>query len=293
MTVQQHKRLPHIGGDLFQLIAFLPERLHLGRDFQMLLLDAVQQRRQLFVCIVLHGMLQIQLIDGLHKPSGHPGCQKCGQRDCQHDDNAHRLHHARQQHPKGFLAGGNAQHAAVGQARCLVNALFQQRVGMAHGTAAAISQRLLDLFALQMVFHPGGLGVGIEFHGAIRLNPGNPIVASVQRFQKVQSRLLRSGSGDAQLVPQLHGLQVIGVPEEHTHHKQQAAAQHRHGHRDNGLENFTGHPSPPNDIQRRGWFRYAVHSPPASAAACECAYPPSGSLPRNPYSRPPAAADPG
>ena len=58
VLVQQHKTLPHIFNDLMKLVGLLLQFTHLAANFFMLLIDAVQQRGQFFISIILKRMLQ-------------------------------------------------------------------------------------------------------------------------------------------------------------------------------------------------------------------------------------------
>ena len=94
---------------------------------------------------------------------------------------------------------------------------------MAHRAAAAKFQGLLDLLPLQVVFHLPGLGVGVIEHFAVGLDPGDAEVFCLHGFEEFQPALLRSGGGNAQLVLQLGGLDIVGVAIEGAHDEQQRA----------------------------------------------------------------------
>ena len=53
---------------------------------------------------------------------------------------------------------------------------------------------LLDLFPIQMVFHLGGIGVGVIEHRAVLVNPGNTISTDIQLLQVVRA-LIFHGMG--------------------------------------------------------------------------------------------------
>ena len=110
------------------------------------------------------------------------------------------MQHTEQQHHQRFLAGGNPQHTAVGKPCRLVHPPFQKGIGLAHGAAAAVAQRLPNLFPLQMVLHLPGFGMGVVQHRAVGLNPGNPEAFRFHGLQVVKPPLLRTGSGETQFI---------------------------------------------------------------------------------------------
>ena len=160
LAVQQHQTFLHTGGNLGKFVGFLLQGPHLEGNLAALLVDASQQGRQLLVGIVLQRVLQIQLVEGLYDMLGQPPGQQGRQRQRQHQHDQEGLEHAQYQHARGGAADGDTQHGAVIQALRLIDGLFQQRGGVAAGLALPRQQRLLDLLALAVVLHTGGVGAG-------------------------------------------------------------------------------------------------------------------------------------
>ena len=76
LFVQQHQPFPHIAGDLVKFIPLALQFLHMRVDLTALLVDTAQQRRQFLIGIIVHRMLQIQLIERLHNVAGQPPGQQ-------------------------------------------------------------------------------------------------------------------------------------------------------------------------------------------------------------------------
>ena len=292
-AVQQHQPLPHTAGDVLEFLGFPAQGFQLGIDLQVLPGELVQHGGQLLIGIVLQRVIQIQTIQGLHNPLGHPVAEHRGEHNGNEENHADGLQHPQQQAGRGSGGGGQPQHAAVPQTHRLVDRLFCHGRGVAHSAAAAFLKGLADLLPVQMVFHGGLIRPGVVEHPALRVHPGDPVAPGVRPLQKVKSQLLRPGGSQPQLVPQLpalHGIKiVIGDADDDRH----AAQQHHQRHRQRGAENLSRHVCPPAGSPRSARFQSGLRRAQASAAGCGCACPPSGSGPGSRCPTPVPAVDPG
>ena len=66
LFIQKDKPLAHGGGDLLKFLRFAAEKRLLLRQGKALPIDAAQQRRNFFICIVFQRMLQIQMVQRLN-----------------------------------------------------------------------------------------------------------------------------------------------------------------------------------------------------------------------------------
>lgn len=242
LLVQQHQPLLHAAGDLAELVPLPPQLAQLGVDLAALLVDASQQGRQLLVGIVLQRVLQIQLVEGLYDMLGQPPGQQGRQRQRQHQYDQEGLEHAQHQHARGGAADGDTQHGAVIQALRLIDGLFQQRGGVAAGLALPRQQRLLDLLALAVVLHTGGVGAGIVQHGAVGRHPGEAVAVRAEGSEvALPLPLLHGGGRQAQLILELLLLHAAEVFVKAAHNDHQAGQQHRARRDHHGAENSFRH----------------------------------------------------
>ena len=139
------------------------------------------------------------------------------------------MEHAQHQHPGGGTADGDPQHSTVIKSAGAIEGFFQQRGGIAAALPLARKQRLTDLLTLGMVFHGGGVCLGVVQHRTVSTHPRQAVAVGLQRGEVVRPSLLHRGGGKAQLILQLLLLYAAEIFVKTAHNDDQAGQQHRAG----------------------------------------------------------------
>ena len=227
VPVEQDQTLAQIVGDLLEFVGLLPQRAKLAADLLMLLVDAPQQGRKLLVGVVFQRMLQVEPVERVGDLLGHRRGEYDGKHQRRKEDEQHRLEQAQRQRRSGGAADGDAQYGAVVEALRLIKQFFRQRVGRAGAAAVAGGKGLLNLLAVEMVFHGFLVGSGVKEHRAVLIDPRQAEAFLTQRMQVIEAVLLRAGCGEGKLVLQLAGLHLAKIAVKHQCRDEEARQKHQ------------------------------------------------------------------
>ena len=241
MLVEQDKALAHAAGDLRELIGPLVQLAQLRLDLDVLAVDALEQRGELLIGIVVERVLEVEAVERVDNAPRQPSGQQAGEDERHDEHDQQRLDHADGDHADRRAADGNAQHRAVGKTLGIVHGLFHERRGIARALAGAGGQRLTDLGARGVVLEALGVGPGVVQDAAVGRDPRQAVTAGRQLGQVVRAAVLNGRGGKAQLVAQLVFLHAAEVIVQKAHDDQQARQQHRPGHEQDRLKNLFGH----------------------------------------------------
>ena len=241
VLVQKHQTLFHVPGNLLQFLGLLLEICHLPGNLPVLLSDAVKQRRNLLVNLVIQRILQIHLIQRLYNPPCHPPGKDGGKKDCQKHQPHHRQHHIHRQRQGGHAADGNPQHRAVCQPHRLIDGLFHPGVGVADAAAGAGGQSLLHLLPGGVVIKLFRILPGIVEHLSLGVNPGEAELRFPYPQKIVLAAFLGAGRRQVQVIGEPLLPAAVQIPVGHKEKHQKAAQQHHGGGGKNRPKDFTGH----------------------------------------------------
>ena len=241
VLVEQDKALAHAAGDLRELIGPLVQLAQLRLDLDVLAVDALEQRGELLIGIVVERVLEVEAVERVDNAPRQPSSQQAGEDERHDEHDQQRLDHADGDHADRRAADGNAQHRAVGQTLGIVHGLFHERRGIARALAGAGGQRLTDLGARGVVLEALGVGPGVVQDAAVGRDPRQAVTVGRQLGQVVRAAVLNGRGGKAQLVAQLVFLHAAEVIVQKAHDDQQACQQHRPGHEQDRLKNLFGH----------------------------------------------------
>ena len=107
--------------------------------------------------------------------------------------------------------------------------------------APAIGQSRPDLPAVGVVFHGGGVHLGVKEHGSVRRHPGEPVGLAAELTEIVLPHQLRGSDGEGQLLPELPLLHPGKVFKHTSGDDHQTGQQHHQGHQHGGTKDFSGH----------------------------------------------------
>ena len=179
LPVEQQHALVHVLGQGGKLPLAALQGLHLLVDGAVLLPQAADQGEEFLIGLVSPRVFQVDAVDGLCDLPRQAGGQQRRDEDGQHQDQQHRLQHAQQNDPHRRLHAGQTQDGPVVQADGVVERLLQQRVGQVLALAAALLFRLLDLAAVGVVLHGGGVSHAVVEDGAVLGHPGQALLRAV------------------------------------------------------------------------------------------------------------------
>ena len=83
---KQYQTFIHTGRNVVKLSLTALQLVHLRLNFVVLLVHAVQQRRQLVIGFALHRLMQVERFDRLEEQTGQPACQHSCNQQRQQDD---------------------------------------------------------------------------------------------------------------------------------------------------------------------------------------------------------------
>ena len=193
-SAQQRQTLTHGAGDHVKFMLLLLQFCQLVHNLPMLPLNAAQQRRNLFIRLIGQRIVQIQSIEGLHNLFGQAAGQQRRQQAGGQQHHRRRLEHHQQEADQGILDRRHADNGVILQPLRRIDHTGQQRGGIVLALSIAVSHGLLDLFPVQMIFHFGGVGVGVIEHCAVLVNPGDTIPPDIQLLQVIHA-LIFHGMG--------------------------------------------------------------------------------------------------
>ena len=167
----------HVGGEVpaeLVLLFVLPGQvLHLLLELPVLGADALHQGLQLLIGGGFGGVLEVNVVDGLHNLPGGPG----GGQEGQHRRQGQGPQGGGQGHPEqgqaGGLLGGEANHGAVGDADGEVAGSVAQGAGVADALSEALAQGLLNLLPVSVVVHGLRRDLRVTENRAVGGNPGD------------------------------------------------------------------------------------------------------------------------
>ena len=203
LFVEQHQAFIHVVGDGLKFPAPLVQHTRLFAYFALLAFDAVKQRSHFVIPLVGKGMVQVQLVEGLHDFFGKTGGQHQTKHRARHHHNKNRPEHLGQQRQNAVLGHSKAQHAAVGQALSGIAGLFHQSIGVAHTFPKAAYQRFGDFLTLVVVGQAFGRNTVIVQHGAVGSHPGDAALLQLQLFKVAHAILGNALGGKLGLLPLL------------------------------------------------------------------------------------------
>ena len=241
VLVEQDKALAHAAGDLRELVGLFAQLAQLHLDLDVLAVDALEQRRELLIGVVIERVLEIEAVERIDDAPRQPSGQQAGEDERHDEHDQQRLDHADGDHADRRAADGDAQHRTVVQALGIVHGLFHERRGIARALAGAGSQRLADLGARGVVLKALGVGPGIVQDAAVSRDPRQAAAVGRQPGQIVRAAVLNGRRGEVQLVAQLVFLHAAEVIVQKAHDDQQARQQHAPGHEQDGLKDLFGH----------------------------------------------------
>ena len=241
VLVEQDKALAHAAGDLRELIGPLVQLAQLRLDLDVLAVDALEQRGELLIGVIIERMLEVKTVERVDDAPRQPSGQQSGENERHDEHNQQRLDHADGDHADRRAADGDAQDRAVIEKLGIVHGLFHERRGIARALAGASGQRLADLGARGMVLKALGVGLGIVQNAAVGRDPRQAAAVGRQLGQVVRAAVLHGRRGKAQLVAQLVFLHAAEVIVQKAHDDQQARQQHAPGHEQDRLKNLFGH----------------------------------------------------
>ena len=129
MLVQEHQTLAHAGHHCIQLGTLGAEVAHLLGQGLVLLGHTLQHGLELIIDIVVHGVVQVDAVDGEHQVPRKFLGQGGTQHDAQDDAGHQQAHSFREGCEDAGLRIRNAQHHTIGQAASVVHADLAQGVG--------------------------------------------------------------------------------------------------------------------------------------------------------------------
>ena len=241
MLVEQDEALAHAAGDLRELIGLFAQLAQLRLDLDVLAVDALEQRGELLIGIVVERVLKVEAVERVNDAPRQPPGQQAREDERHDEHDQQRLDHADGDHADRRAADGDAQHRAVVQALGIVHGLFHERRGIARALAGAGGQRLADLGARGVVLKALGVGPGIVQNAAVSRDPRQAVAVGRQLGQVVCAAVLHGRRGKAQLVAQLVFLHAAEVIVQEAHDDQQARQQYAPGHEQDRLKNLFGH----------------------------------------------------
>ena len=240
-VVQQHKPLAHTGSDGIEFIFPMDQVPGLDPHLPLLGIQPPQQRGQLPITAIGHGILQIQLVQRLHDRSGQPTGQERRQHQRHRDHHTDRLRHGKDQVQHGVLGHGQPDHRPVRQSLGAVKIALRQGHRVPGALTVAAFQRLPDLLPLQMVLHPLRLHVVVIQHGPIRPDPGDPAIRYLQPIEVSHALMGRRLGSQQGLVLQLFLLDLGVVAVQQPHDRREGRQQHRQRHQQYGPKDPLGH----------------------------------------------------
>ena len=241
VLVEQDKALAHTAGDLREFVGLFAQLAQLRLDLDVLVVDALEQRRELLVGIVVERVLEIEAVERVDDAPRQPSGQQAGENERHDEHDQQRLDHADGDHADRRAADGNAQHRAVVQTLGVVHGLFHERRGIARALAGAGRQRLTDLGAQGVVLKALGVGLRVVQDAAVGRDPCQAAAVGRQLGQIVRAAVLDGRCGETQLVAQLVFLHAAEIIVQKAHDDQQARQQHAPGHEQDGLKDLFGH----------------------------------------------------
>ena len=241
VLVEQDKALAHAAGDLRELVGLFAQLAQLHLDLDVLAVDALEQRRELLIGVVIERVLEIEAVERIDDAPRQPSGQQAGENERHDEHDQQRLNHADSDHADRRAADGNAQHRAVVQTLGVVHGLFHERRGIARALAGAGRQRLTDLGARGVVLKALGVGLRVVQDAAVGCDPCQAAAVGRQLGQIVRAAVLDGRCGETQLVAQLVFLHAAEVIVQKAHDDQQARQQHAPGHEQDGLKDLFGH----------------------------------------------------
>ena len=241
MLVEQDEPLAHTAGDLREFVGLFAQLAQLRPDLDVLVVDALEQRRELLIGVVIERVLEIEAVERIDDaPRQTPG-QHAREDERRNEHEQQRLEHTDGDHADRRSADGDAQHRTVREPLGIVHGLFQKRRGIARALARAGAQRLTDLGARGVVFKALGIGLGVVQNAAVGRDPRQAAAPGRELREIVRAAAFHGGRGEAQLVAQLVFFHAAEVAVEKAHDDQQARQQHGAGHEEDGLKDFLGH----------------------------------------------------
>ena len=241
VLVEQDEPLAHTAGDLREFVGLFAQLAQLCPDLDVLVVDALEQRRELLIGVVIERVLEIEAVERIDDaPRQAPG-QHAGEDERHNEHEQQRLEHTDGDHADRRSADGDAQHRAVREPLGIVHGLFHKRRGIARALARAGAQRLTDLGARGVVFKALGIGPGVVQNAAVGRDPRQAVAPGRQLREIVRAAAFHGGRGEAQLIAQLVFFHAAEIAVEKAHDDQQARQQHGAGHEEDGLKDFLGH----------------------------------------------------
>ena len=241
VLVEQDKSLAHTAGDLRELVGLFAQFAQLRLDLDVLAVDALEQRGELFIGVVVERVLKVEAVERVDNPPRQPPGQQAGEDERHDEHDQQRLDHADGDHADRRAADGDAQHRTVVQALGVVHGLFHERRGIARALAGAGSQRLADLGARGVVLEALSIGFRVINDAAVSRDPRQAAAVGRQPGQIVRAAVLNGCRGEAQLVVQLVFLHAAEIVVQEAHDDQQARQQHTPRHEQDRLKNLFGH----------------------------------------------------
>ena len=99
----------------------------------------------------------------------------------------------------------------------------------------------MDLLALQMVLHSGGVRLGVIEHPAVGGDPGDAVAADVQVPEVGKPSLLHAPGRHVSLHPQLLGLHAGEIAVADPHDEKERGEKHCQRHQPNGMKYLFAH----------------------------------------------------
>ena len=267
LFVQQHQPFLHVADDLVELVRALAHDAQLLLNFFVLPVDAVEQRRNFLIALVVQRVLQVQMIERLHDLLGQPPRQQAGQEQRRGQHHQHRLQQSQHQPPRRCPADGNTQHRAVLQPTGKVQGLFHQGGGIAGALPLPQLQGVLNFRAVLVVLHLARIRLRVIKNAAVLPYPCQTVAFRLQAGKVAFSFFLHGGDRQTELVPQLALLQVFKIAVQAIQNNQKAGQQHHARHQQDGAENSFIHTLvPPAGSPRCARSESCRRRGPASAA---------------------------
>ena len=164
---KQYQTFIHAGRNVVKLSLTALQLVHLRLNFAVLLVHAVQQRRQLVIGFALHRIMQVERFDRLEEQTGQPACQQRRDQQRQQDDQHNPRRRIRQCAEHAVRSCGNTQNIAVFQAHRVIKRLLSEGFRQTVVLARAVLLCRRNLRTDGVVLHLGGIHAVVVQHRAV------------------------------------------------------------------------------------------------------------------------------
>ena len=216
-------------------------------ELRLLRGDAPQKRLDLAVLvlfIILHRVVRVNGIDGRDDFFCEPRGEQEREPKREQRHKADRLSKPEHKRPERELHDRETEHRPVWQTLRGVKLAVGKRGGVAARLARAVLERLTDLLALEMVFHARGVRPGVEEHRAVRVDPGDAVVAGRKAGEVVLAAERHALRGERRFRVELLHLHAGKVVIRYAHDKDERRGEHRERRAPDGGEYFPAHFTP-------------------------------------------------